>query len=164
MDRTVLLGVGVLCLGLLVAVVILLVGQRRLRRRLDDLGKRASEDVEWSRPTAVPEPVGGRPPGDAVAGPVEVRPDYVITTAGDPEALDPVPIEAGRFVSIAAGESLVRLLALGHGLRRALSAENRNRIAFEMRREVRRSRKQRRRDLKTARRTLRAAQRNEDAA
>ncbi len=57
---------------------------------------------------------------------------------------------------MALGESLVRVLSLGYGVRRALSAENRNRIRFEMRREVRRSRKQRRRDLRTAARTLRA--------
>jgi len=50
----------------------------------------------------------------------------------------------------------VRLVSLGYGVRRALSAENRNRIRFEMRREVKRARKQRRRDLKEAKRHLRA--------
>ncbi len=35
------------------------------------------------------------------------------------------------------------LLSLGYGVRRALSAENRNRIRFEMRREVKRARRQR---------------------
>jgi hypothetical protein len=77
------------------------------------------------------------------------------------------PLSAGRFASVALGESLVRVLSLGYGVRRALSAENRNRIRFEMRREVKRSRRQRRRDLKEAKRLLRADQRGdiaEDAA
>lgn len=77
------------------------------------------------------------------------------------------PLSAGQFASVALGESLVRVLSLGYGVRRALSAENRNRIRFEMRREVKRSRRQRRRDLKEAKRHLRADQHadlTEDAA
>jgi len=84
----------------------------------------------------------------------------------DPED-EPTPLSAGQFASVALGESLVRVLSLGYGVRRALSAENRNRIRFEMRREVKRSRRQRRRDLKEAKRHLRADQRadlTEDAA
>jgi hypothetical protein len=77
------------------------------------------------------------------------------------------PLSAGQFASVALGESLVRLLSFGYGVRRALTAESRNRIGFEMRREVKRSRRQRRRDLKEAKRHLRADQRadlTEDAA
>ena len=77
------------------------------------------------------------------------------------------PVSAGQFASAALGESLVRVVSLGHGVRRALSAENRNRIRFEVRREVKRSRRQRRRDLKEAKRHLRAdlrPERDEDAA
>ena len=77
------------------------------------------------------------------------------------------PLSAGEFASVALGESLVRLLSLGYGVRRAFTAESRNRIRFEMRREVKRSRRQRRRDLKEAKRHLRADQRadlTEDAA
>ena len=77
------------------------------------------------------------------------------------------PLSAGQFASVALGESLVRVFSLGYGVRRALTAESRNRIRFEMRREVKRSRRQRRRDLKEAKRHLRADQRadlTEDAA
>jgi hypothetical protein len=100
--------------------------------------------------------------------------DYVITAL--PAAAAPVPPVVGDarvgagFVSVATGESLVRLVSLAHGVRRALSPENRNRIRFEMRRELRRARKQRRRDIREAQRHLRtqpAAQRldvNEEAA
>ncbi len=75
-------------------------------------------------------------------------------------------LTAGRFASVAVGESLVRVLSLGYGVRRALSAENRNRIRFEMRREVKRARRQRRRDLKEAKRHLRhvTTESQEDAA
>ena len=86
---------------------------------------------------------------------------------GDEPATSPASLSAGQFASVALGESLVRVLSFGYGVRRALSAENRNRIRFEMRREVKRSRRQRRRDLKEAKRHLRADQRadlTEDAA
>ena len=92
--------------------------------------------------------------------------EFVITTAGLPEprrddhpdhhdsvAPSAVPdrqLTAGEFTSVALGESLVTLASLAYGVRRALSPENRNRIAFEMRREVRRARKQRKADLKEA--------------
>jgi hypothetical protein len=94
---------------------------------------------------------------------VAEQPEFVITTAGEPQpAADAAPARAvsGReFASLALGESLVRLVSLGYGVRRALSAENRNRIAFEVKREVRRSRKERRREEKQARQHLRAAAR-----
>jgi hypothetical protein len=60
-------------------------------------------------------------------------------------------------LSATLGEPLVRVVSLGHGVRRALSAESRNRIRFEVRREARRSRKQRRREMKDAWRRERAA-------
>ena len=96
----------------------------------------------------------------------------VITTAGSPDVPTesaPVPLvrqelSARQFASVALGESLVTIASFGYGVRRALSPENRNRIAFEMRREVRRARKQRRRDLKEAKRHLRAQSLDEDAA
>ena len=85
----------------------------------------------------------------------------------EPATTTSTPLSAGQFASVALGESLVRVLSLGYGVRRALTAESRNRIRFEMRREVKRSRRQRRRDLKEAKRHLRADQRadlTEDAA
>lgn len=91
--------------------------------------------------------------------------EFVITTAGLPEqaapeatapALPDRQLTAKEFASVALGESLVTIASFGYGVRRALSAENRNRIAFEVRREVRRARKQRKQDLKEAKRRLRA--------
>ena len=115
---------------------------------------------------------------DALARRIEPRPvadstEYVITTAGEPDpgeaaSAPPVPVTGRQFASMALGESLVTIVSFGYGVRRALSAENRNRIGFEMRREVRRSRKERKRVEKQARRHLRATDRatmgEEDAA
>jgi hypothetical protein len=116
-----------------------------VRRRLDALAHQRA-----------PQPVG-RPA-------VVAQPEYVITTAGTAPQ-DDVPatgVPAGQvsgrqFASVAVGESLVRLVSLAYGVRRALSAENRNRIGFEVRREVRRARKRRRREEKQGRRYLREA-------
>ena len=66
-------------------------------------------------------------------------------------------------------ETVVRAASLAHGVRRALAPETRNRIRFEVKREIRRSRKQRKADLREARRDWEARQRaamtdDEDAA
>ena len=83
-------------------------------------------------------------------------PAYVITDAG----AAPEPNVQDRVVlSATVGEPLVKAVALGHGLRRALSAESRNKIWFEMRREVRRARKTRRREMKEAWRRVQAEDR-----
>jgi hypothetical protein len=149
-------------------LVVNLASTARARRRLEDELAASREEL-----AAVQRRV------DALARRVEPRPvadtadtaEYVITTAGDPDPEDPatapVPVSGRQFASLAVGESLVTVFSFGHGLRRALSAENRNRIGFEMRRAVRRSRKQRRRAEKEARRHLRTAEQPsmaEDAA
>jgi hypothetical protein len=91
---------------------------------------------------------------------------YVITHMGDdpPDSAAP-PVVGGvdgrLFADIVARESAIKALGLAHGLRRALAPEVRNRIRFEMRREVQRSRRQRRAELKTALREFRARERAE---
>jgi hypothetical protein len=114
-----------------------------LRRRLDAL----SEQVERSAATDRART------GDSA---------YVITDAGEPR---PEPNVPDRVVlSATVGEPLVKVVSFGHGLRRALSAESRNRIWFEMRREVRRARKQRRREMKEAWRRMQSEERAADRA
>jgi hypothetical protein len=146
--------------GLVVVVLVVRSGRRRLQAQLD--AARADMEALRSRVDGL-----SAEQERAAAGPVDDRPaEFVITSIGersgpagrDVAVPEPVPAQltAGEFASVALGESLVRVLSLGYGVRRALSAENRNRIRFEMRREVRRSRKQRRRDLRTAARTLRS--------
>jgi hypothetical protein len=118
---------------------------------LGDLRTTLAELVETKRRgTRLVEPVETKPgPAPQPAG------DYLITTLADEDPEPAVPMSSGHFASVALGESLVRLVSLGYGVRRALSPEQRNRIRFEMGREVKRSRRQRRRDLKDARRHLR---------
>jgi hypothetical protein len=89
---------------------------------------------------------------------VDERGAYLITDAGLEKT---EPDVSNRLVlSATFGEPLVKVVSLGHGLARALSPESRNRIRFEMRREVRRARKQRRRDTKEAWRQMRADERS----
>ena len=98
--------------------------------------------------------------GAASVAPLQA--EYVITSAGARDADADLPAVPDRAVlSVTLGEPMVKLAALGYGVRRALSPETRNRIAFEMRREVKRARKERRR---AARRARVAAVRSEDAA
>ena len=73
-------------------------------------------------------------------------------------------IEGSLFADLVLRESVVKGVSLVYGVRRALAPETRNRIRFQMRQEVKRSRKQRRIDLRAARRHLADLQRDEDAA
>jgi hypothetical protein len=106
----------------------LLAEQRQLVARLEELSQAATEHADW-----------------------------VITRLGDNEddAVVARPVSDQLVLSAAFGEPLVKVLAFGHGVRRALAAESRNRIRFEMRREVRRARKTRRKEMKSAWRQMR---------
>ncbi len=164
------LAAAVVVVAAVVAVVVSSSGRRRLQAQLDA----ARADVDALRSTvadlaATPPPAAEPEPEFVItslpAGSVP-RPDQPGTDVAVPAAAT-APVSAGQFASVALGESLVRVVSLGHGVRRALSAENRNRIRFEVRREVKRSRRQRRRDLKDAKRHLRTdlgPERDEDAA
>ncbi|MCW2856098.1 MAG: hypothetical protein JWR52_1713 [Marmoricola sp.] len=93
---------------------------------------------------------------------------YVITDAGlesTEVALpgDPVSVPDRLVLSATMGEPLVKVAAFGHGVRRALSPESRNRIWFEMRREVRAARKRRRRLVREYLRDVRADDRAQES-
>lgn len=91
-------------------------------------------------------------------------PEFVITDLGEArletESASPAPQVGGAlFADLVVRETVVKVAGLAHGVRRALDPETRNRIRFEMRREVRRSRKQRRSDTREAVRDWQARQR-----
>ena len=97
------------------------------------------------------------------------EPEYRITRVGqtdDHDAHDegdvpePVRLERAVFADVLLRESVIRLGSLGHGVRRALSAESRHRIRFEMKREIKRARKQRRAEQRVAYREWQARQRD----
>lgn len=153
--------VALLLLGLLVVLLRSRAETRRrlaaaqaetavLRARLDDLASRLEH----------PAPVAAPAASDTA---------YVITDAGT-FAVEPVVADRvvlGPSMGTTLGEPLVKALALGHGVRRALSPESRHKIRFEMRREARRTRKGRRREMKAAwrrERTREAAQGSAAAA
>jgi hypothetical protein len=91
------------------------------------------------------------------AAPVAEVAEFVITDAGqDRPDVDERPVSDRVVLSATLGEPLVKAAAFTFGMRRALSAESRNRIRFAMRREVRRSRKQRKQEMRAAWRRMRA--------
>ena len=91
--------------------------------------------------------------------------EFVITKLGEPETDEQQPapeVGAALFADLVLRETVVKAASLAHGLRRALEPEARNRIRFEMGREVKRARKQRRVDTRQARREWQARQRADE--
>ena len=129
-----------------------------LRARLEEVERRLAAAADGSRPAA---------PAD---------PEFVITHVGKEATARhvaghgaPARVEPALFADLVLREGVVRVASLVHGVRTALAPETRNRIRFEVRREVRRARKQRRADTRLARRELASRQRaaltdDEDAA
>jgi hypothetical protein len=157
---------GAVALLLLVAVLVLATAVRRLGARVRVLEEAATPGVD--------------PRADAVGSPAAVPAAYVITgidgdgAAGlggeldaDARAAQPAVvqgrIDGALFADIVAREGVIRAAGLAHGLRRALAPATRNRIRFEMKREVKRSRRQRRADLKAALRDMQARERSGEA-
>ncbi len=151
-DQVVLLalgGLGLVCLVLVAALVRLRATALRVSADLTTLRERV-DDLEH-RHAAAP-----RATAPAAAAPVE----FVITDLGRSEPpAEPVHLPGPAFADIVLKETVVKAASLAQGLRRGLAPATRNRIRFEMRQEVRRSRKQRRADLKAAQRDLHARQR-----
>jgi hypothetical protein len=170
-------GAGVAATLLVVGVVVLLTRRRRSRADLEAMLAASQHEVDDLR-HRLDELTGGRPAyldelfaepsaPTATAG----QADFVITHVGeaglDPaaSAADGLAVPDRLVLSATVGEPLVKLAAFSHGVRRALSAESRNRIWFEMRREVRAARKRRRRLVKDYLRETRAQERaNEGVA
>lgn len=169
-DSIVLAALGALAVLALTLTAALLRLRSRTRRELaaaraESARLRAQvEEIERALVTSR-QPVS--PP--AAAGPMVQ--EFTITELGRAsEQAEPAAprIDRALFADLVLRETVVKTASLAHGVRRALGAESRNRIRFEVRREVRRSRKQRRADLREARRDWEARQRSvladEDAA
>jgi hypothetical protein len=142
--------------ALVVAVAALALLMGRLSRRVEQLQRRLESSSDAQDMPRVAENL----PLASLDG---SRAEFVITGLGVDEPdlqAEPLPtVEARLFGDLVLREAVVQTASLVHGVRRALSAETRNRIRFEMRREVKRSRKQRRSDLREARRQWEARQR-----
>ena len=142
----------VACVLLGAAVAALAVALRGLSARLDRLERRPSTLPSAS--VATPREVDPQPP------PLPVVEDYVITRLGQ-EADEPAPaMEPKLFADVVLRESVVKAASWAYAVRRGLSPENRNRIRFEMRREVKRARKSRKAEEREAIRAYRARRRS----
>ena len=145
-----LVGLAVVALVLLVALAAL---RRTTSRRIEAAEAEAAalrarlDRLEQERDDAVERT------------PVRVDQEFRITDVGGPTE-SPVQLERAVFADHVLRESVIRLGSLAHGVRRALDAETRNRIRFEMRREVKRARKQRRAEQREAYREWQARQRD----
>lgn len=140
----------------LVALGLALVARRRARRA-ETLVTVLVERVD-ALETGRREPAPATPAREALdADPTT----YVITQLDRDVARTPVaaPIDGRLFVDIVARESVVKAASWTHGLRRALSAENRNRVRFAVRQETRRAGRDRRAETKQALREFRARER-----
>lgn len=161
-------------LGLLALVAAVLWLDRSLRgsrRHTEELLAAAASDADALREQLAGLELELRSQSSAVETrdrvPVAVVDDreYLITDLGKdrgprvPARVVPAP----QFADILLRESVIKTAALAAGLRRALAPEVRNRIRFEMKREVKRSRKQRKLMLRAARRDWESRQRAEVA-
>lgn len=153
-DGLALLGLGAVVVVLAVLLAVAWRTERRERARSEAAleATRAEAAALATRVDALAARLETRGGADR---PDPDRADYVITGLGTPETPEPrAPerIEGRLFADIVLRESVVRAASLGHGVRRALAPETRNRIRFEMRRDIKRSRKQRRREVRDLRR------------
>jgi hypothetical protein len=151
---------GVAVLLLVLTVTVLLTVRRDRRRTVQALAESQAEAAALrERLDALSHRI------EAPARPAE---EFVITDIGNREVESPdhapTRIEGRLFADIVLRESLVKAASLGYGVRRALAPETRNRIRFEMKREVKRSRRQRRAELKEVRRRHQARQREQEVA
>jgi hypothetical protein len=86
--------------------------------------------------------------------------EYVITRLGEEPGPELAPaLETRLFADLVLRETVVKAASFAYGVRRGLSPANRNRIWFEMRREVKRARKERKAEERQAIREWRARQR-----
>jgi hypothetical protein len=147
------------CLVLAAAVGVLGLALRELRDRVRVLETSPVRE-ELSRVEA-PEPASpGLVTGASAPSSTSGDEEFVITRLGAEPESEPVPtVEPRLFADIVLRESVVKAAALAHGVRRGLAPANRNRIWFEMRREVKRARKDRKAEEREAIREWRARQR-----
>jgi hypothetical protein len=148
-------------LATVVALAALLLAARALRRAAR-AEARAATLAERVAVLESPVAEAPRPVTDADVS------TFVITQVGrsgesdvvDREAPVAQPIDGRLFADIVARETVVKAASWTHGLRRALSAESRNRIRFQVRQETRQAGRERKAEVKQALREYRARERD----
>jgi hypothetical protein len=139
-----------------VALVALLLAARALRRaaRAEARAAALEERVAIQGSPVAEAP---RPEGDTST--------FVITHLGEDDVVEretavAQPIDGRLFADIVARETVVKAASWTHGLRRALSAETRNRIRFQVRQETKQAGRERKAEVKQALREHRARRRD----
>jgi hypothetical protein len=150
------------CLVLAGAVAALVVLLRRVEARLASLESRPSPLVEEGRsPVTKPVEVDGLATGAGAPSSTSGS-EFVITRLGHEPDDAPVPaLETRLFADVVLRETVVKAASWTYAVRRSLSPANRNRIWFEMRREVKRARKERKAEEREAIREYRARRRGD---
>jgi hypothetical protein len=169
------------CMLLAGAVVALAVALRGVRERVQVLERSAVRSPGFetgaSAPSSTSGGAGARSSTGGGAGASSTRDpfendrpsprghddedrEYVITRVGNEAEAEPAPtVESKLFADIVLRESVVKAASWAYAVRRGLSPANRNRIRFEMRREVKRVRKNRKAEEREAIRQYRARRR-----
>jgi len=147
------------CLVLAGAVAALGVALSRVRSALaSELAALRTDLKTLEHQRSVPSP--GLETGASAPSSTNEDREFVITRLGAEPEEDPAPaMETRLFADIVLRESVVKAASFAYGVRRGLSPANRNRIWFEMRREVKRARKERKAEEREAIREWRARQR-----
>lgn len=141
-------GALTLSVALLVALVVVVVRSRARTRSVYEEARVAQEELV-RRIEQLERPITAGNAPETVA-------EFVITDVGaavsprSREDAGATRIEGRLFVDIVARETVVKAASWTHAVRRALSAENRNRLRFEMRRETKRATRRRKADIKEA--------------
>lgn len=145
---------ALLAVLVVIALAIALVRTRRSTTEQLSRAEEAQRDLQ-ERLEALERPVPAAVTSSDVV-------EFVVTHLGDPQQLaapeQPVRIEGRLFADVVLRESVVKAASWTHGIATALSAENRHRVRFEVRRETKRSVRQRREDTKVALREYYARQ------
>lgn len=148
--------------ALAIVLVRVLVAQRRTREEL--ARARAQHDELLARVALLERPEVARAPEGTVEFVItDVDSSHGDQTPDHRSQATPGRIEGRLFADIVARETVVKAASWTHGLRHALSAENRNRLRFEMRREAKRAGRQRKADVKEALRQYYARERGDVA-
>ncbi|KQW43055.1 hypothetical protein ASC77_22455 [Nocardioides sp. Root1257] len=141
---------GVLALVALALAVVLLRARSRTERTIARVQAEAQAETAALRDqVAALERRLDRPKATPEAS-------FVITDLGRDQSSEraedePAPaIGTALFADLVLRETVVKAASFAHGVRRALDPETRNRIRFEMKREVKRARKQRKADTREA--------------
>lgn len=146
---------GATCAAATALALVALVLALRARRRAERAEALVAALVE--RVSLLESPVRTAPVVDRADTFVITRMDSDDREIERPIAQD---IDGRLFADIVARETVVKAASWTHGLRRALSPENRNRIRFEVRQETRRAARDRRSEAKQALREYRARMRS----